>query len=132
MSMNLSGVIFQGFGEYDFQAHSYPSDHFVNSYDLSYSCVPPVLCNYCKSPYHDAYTCHFHSYVDATCASFEKKINDMTDQMIETMKVTIAAYSPYFNQNSETYNESDSMLGFLNLLLVLMMILIPFINLGPT
>jgi len=35
----------------------------------------------------------------------------MTDQMIETMKVRIAACSPCFNQNKETYSEIDASLG---------------------
>ena len=83
----------------------------MNSYDPSYSYMPPVLCIYCESSYHDARTCVFRAYVDATCASFEKKINDMTDQMIETMKVRIAICSPCFNQNRETYSELDSSLG---------------------
>jgi len=89
-------------GEYDFQANSYHSDHFVNSYNPSYNCVPPVLCDCCESPDHDAYTCPFRVCVDATCVSFQKKINDMTDQMIEIMKVRIAACSSCFNQNRET------------------------------
>jgi len=38
------------------------------------------------------------AYVDATCASFEKKINELTDQMIEIMKMRIAACSQSFNQ----------------------------------
>jgi len=97
-------------GEYDFQANSYLSYHFVNSYDPSYSCVPPILCNYCESPDHDAYTCPFRAYVDAMCASFEKKINDMTNQMIETMIAGIVACSLCFNQNRETYGEIDSSL----------------------
>jgi len=81
-------------GEYDFQVNSYPSDHSVNSYDPSYCYMPPVLYDYCESSYHDARTCLFCAYVDATCASFEKKINEMTDQMIEMMKAQIAACSP--------------------------------------
>jgi len=74
--------------------------------------VPPVLCDYCESPDHDAYICPFRAYVDVTCASFEKKINDMTEQMIETKKVRIAACAPLFNQNRETYSEIDASLGF--------------------
>ena len=71
-------------GEYDFHANSYPSDHFMNSYDSYNSYMPHVLCDYCESPDHDAHICPYHAYVDATCASFEKKINAMIDQMIET------------------------------------------------
>jgi len=98
-------------GEYDFHANSYPSDHLVNSYDPSYCCMPPVLCDYCESPNDDTYTCPYCAYVNATCERFEKKINDMTNQMIETMKARIAACSPCFNQNRETYSELDSSLG---------------------
>jgi len=66
--------------------------------------VTPVLCDYCEYHDHDAYTCPFRAYVDTTYVSFEKEINDMTDQMIETMKVRIAACSQCFNQNRETYS----------------------------
>ena len=41
----------------------------------------------------------------------KKKINDMTDQMIETMKERIAKYSQCFNQSRENYSEPDSSLG---------------------
>ena len=58
----------------------------MRSNDPYYYYTPPVLCDYCES------------YVDATCASFEKKTNEMTDQMIETMKARIAACSQCFNQ----------------------------------
>ena len=76
--------------EYNFQANFYPSDHFMNSYDSFHSYMPPVLCDYCESPDHDASACPYRDYIDATYASFEKKINDMTDQMIETMKFRFA------------------------------------------
>jgi len=49
--------------------------------------------------------------VDYTCASFEKKINNMTDQMMETMKERIAKYSQCFNQSRDNSSESDSSLG---------------------
>ena len=84
-------------GEYDFHANSYPSDRFVNSYNSYDYYMAPVLCDYCESPDHDAYTCLYRDYLDATCASFEKKINYMTDQMIDTMKARIAEYSQCFN-----------------------------------
>ena len=51
----------------------------------------PVLCDYCESSDHDAHTCPYRAYVDATFACFEKKINKMTDKMIETMKAGTAA-----------------------------------------
>jgi len=79
-----------------------------NSYDYH---MPPVLYNYCESPDQDAPICPHRAYVDATCASFEKKINELADQMIETMKVRIAACSPCFNQNRKTHSEIDSSLG---------------------
>ena len=94
--------------EYDFQANPYPPNHFMNLYGPSYSCVLLVLCDYYESTNLDAHTCPYCAYVDATCASFEKKINEMNDQMIETMKARIAAC---FNQNRETYREIDSSLG---------------------
>jgi len=73
-------------GEYVFHTNPYHRDHFVDSHEPFYSCVPPVLCEYCESSGHDACNCPYHEYVDATCASVEKTINEMTNQMIETMK----------------------------------------------
>lgn len=99
-------------GEYDFHANSYPSYHFVNSSDSFHSYMPPVLCDYCEFPDHDAYTCPYRDYIDVTCASFEKKINEMTEKMVETMKLRIAEYSQCFNQIRETSSEIDSSLGF--------------------
>ena len=40
--------------EYDFYANSYPSDHFIDSYDSFHSHMTSVLCDYCESPGHDA------------------------------------------------------------------------------
>jgi len=70
-----------------------------------------VLCDYCESSDHDVLTCPFRAYIDATCASVEKKINELTDKMIENMKVRIAEYSQCFNQSRENSNEPDSSLG---------------------
>ena len=67
-----------------------------------------MLCDYCESPSHDVSTCPYR----AACARLEKKIDDMTDQFIETMKLRIAEYSQCFNQNRETSSEIDSSLGF--------------------
>ena len=39
------------------------------------------------------------------------KMDNMTDQFIETMKLRIAEYSQCFNQNRETSSEIDSSLG---------------------
>jgi len=50
--------------EYDFQANSYASDHFMNSNDPYCYYMPHVLCDYCESSYHDAHTCPFCAYVD--------------------------------------------------------------------
>jgi len=41
----------------------------------------------------------------------EKKINELTDKMIENIKVRVAEYSQYFNQSRENCNEPDSSLG---------------------
>ena len=71
----------------------------MNSYGPSYSCMPPILCDYCESSGHDAHTCPYRAYVYATCAGFEKKINELIDQMIETMKKRIAKYSQCSNQS---------------------------------
>ena len=70
--------------------------------------MPPVLCDYCESPDHDASACPYRDYIDGTCASFEKKINDMTEKMIETMKLRFAEYSQCFVQNREPSSEIDS------------------------
>jgi len=120
------------YGEYDLHANSYRSYLFMHSNDPSHSYLPAAFGDYCESSDHDAYTYPFRAYVDATCASFENKINELTDQMIETMKARITICSPCFNQNRETYNELDSSLGSPNLTLVAMMILNPFILLGLT
>ena len=90
-----------------FYANPSPQYHFLNPYDPSYSYMPPVLCDYCESPSHDVSTCPYR----ATCARLEKKIDDMTDQMIETMKLRIVEYSQCFNPNRETSSEIDSSLG---------------------
>jgi len=77
--------------------------------------VPPVLCDYCGSSYHDACNCRYHDYVDATCASVEKKINEITNQMVETMKQRIAEYFNCFNHSREDINlhETNFSLGCL-------------------
>jgi len=55
--------------------------------------VPLVLCDYCESSDHDVHACPYHAYVDATCASVEKKINELTGKMIEIMEERILEYS---------------------------------------
>ena len=79
----------------------------MNSYDSFHSYMCPVLCDYCESPDHDASACPYR----AACARPEKKIDDMTDQMIETMKLRIAEYSQCFDQIREPSSEIDSSLG---------------------
>ena len=49
-------------GECDFQANSYPSDHFMNLNDPYYYYMPPILCDYCESSDHDCHTCPFRAY----------------------------------------------------------------------
>ena len=72
--------------ESTFYANPSPQNHFLNPYDPSQSYMPPVLCDYCESPYHDVSTCSYR----ATCATLEKKINEMTYQIIEIMKLRFA------------------------------------------
>ena len=71
----------------------YSQDHFIDSHDPSYSSVSLVWREYYDS--YDRDTCNYpyRAYVDATCASVEKKINELTDKIIENMKVRIAEYS---------------------------------------
>ena len=69
--------------------------------------MPPVLCDYCESSDYAAYTCPYHDF-DANYASMEKRLNELTDKMIENMKVRITKHSHCFNQNMEQCNESDS------------------------
>jgi len=74
--------------------------------------VPPVLCDYCESSSHDVHTCPFRAHVATKCASVEKTINEMTDKMLETMKLRIVKYSQCFTQSGENYSEPNSSLGF--------------------
>jgi len=53
----------------------------MNLCDPSYSFVPPLLCDYCESSNHDVHTCSYGDYVDATWASAEKMLNEMTSQI---------------------------------------------------
>jgi len=74
--------------------------------------MSPMLCEYCESSNHDVLTCPFHPYIDAICASAEKKINELTDKMIKNLKVRIAEYSQCFSQSRENYSEPGSSLGY--------------------
>ena len=84
----------QGMNNFGYPTHSEsvfpvspcPQDPFIDSHDPSDSYLPSVLCNYCESFDHAACHCPYRAYVDATCASIERKINELTDQMIETTK----------------------------------------------
>jgi len=67
----------------------------MNSHDPSHYYMPPILCEYCESSDHDAHTCPFRAYLDATCASFEKKINEMTDQMIDDESKNCCMFSMF-------------------------------------
>lgn len=89
----------------------YPQDHFINSHDPSYSCVPPVWCDYCESSAHDACSCLYRDYFDAQCASVEQRLNALTHKVLETMKKRITEHSHCFNQSMERCDESDSSLG---------------------
>ena len=79
--------------------------------------MSPVLCDYCESSNHDACNCPYRDYVDAPRASVEKKINELTDKMIENMKKRIAKYFHCFSRSREDINlkEPDSSLGSLEL-----------------
>jgi len=98
-----------------FYANPYPRGHFIDSYDPSYASVPPVLCAYCESSYHDAYSCPYCNYVDATCASIEQRLNALTNKVLETMNKRTPEYSHSFNQSRERCDEFDSSLGSLKL-----------------
>ena len=50
----------------------------MHSYAPFQSYVSHILCEYYESSDHDARTCPYCDYVDATYASVEKKINEMT------------------------------------------------------
>jgi len=73
-------------GESAFHANPYQQDHFIDSHDSSFPFTPPILCDYYESSSHDGHTCPYCAYVDATCSSVGKRINEMTNQIIQTMK----------------------------------------------
>ena len=77
-------------GESVFPVSPYPQNHFLDSHDPSYSCVSPIVCDYCESSAPEACDCPYRAYVDAISASVEKKINALIDKMIENMKLRIA------------------------------------------
>jgi len=95
------------------------------------SYVSPALCEYCESSDHDAHACPYLDYVDAICARIEKKINEMTDKMIENMKERIVKYSHCFDRSRENYSEPESSLGSRKPEVSPMIIFSPLINLGP-
>ena len=91
-----------------FHAHPYHQDF----YESSHAYEPPILCDYCKSSDHAAYICPYRDF-DANYASMKKRLNELTDKVMEIMKARIPKYSHCFNQNREQCNESDSNLGSL-------------------
>ena len=72
-----------------------------------------ILCEYCDSSDRDTCKHPYLAHVDTTCASVEKRINELTDKMIGNMKVRITEYSQCFHQSRENCNDSDSSLGSL-------------------
>ena len=80
-------------GKYAFHANPYYQDHFMNSRSPSHSYVPPMLCDYSESSDYDVHTYPYRAHVVATYASVEKKINEFTNKMVETMKERIVKYS---------------------------------------
>ena len=97
--------------EYVFHANPCPHYHFMNSHDPFYSFVSPIYCEYCDSSDHDTCNCPYRAYLDAKCASVEKKINKLADKMIENMKVRIAECSHCLIKVGWNSNELDSSLG---------------------
>ena len=79
--------------EFVFLVSPCPQDPLIDSHNASHSYLPSVLCNYCESSDHAACHCPYRAYVDATCASVKRKINELADQMVATMKKRIAEYS---------------------------------------
>jgi len=73
--------------------------------------VPPVLCAYCQSSCHDAYSCPCCNYVVDTCATVEQRLNALTNKVFKTVNKRIPEYSHCFNQSRECCDESDSSLG---------------------
>ena len=61
----------------------------------------PGFCCYFGSSNHDACNCPHRDYIDATHASMDKTINDVTDKMIEMLKKRIAKYSHCFSHRRE-------------------------------
>jgi len=113
-----------------FYTNPYSRGHFIDSYNSSYTSVPPVWYDYCESSAHDASFCPCRDYFDAQCASVEKRINELTAKMVETMKVQITEYSHGVTQSRENCNQLTLVYDFLNLKLVFMRILSPLIILG--
>jgi len=97
--------------EFIFHANHSHQDYSMNSYDPYHSYVSPIFCDYCKSSNHASCNCPYHAYVDATCASVEKKINELTDKMVENMKQRIAEYSHCFSQSRADYRAPNSSLA---------------------
>jgi len=103
-------------GFHAFHTNPHHQDHFIDSYDhLSYSYVFPILCDYCEPSNHDVHNCSYTNYVNATSASLEELINELTYKMIDSMKERIGEYSHCFNQsrNDTNLHKPYPGLGFL-------------------
>ena len=73
--------------EYVNPANLHHQKNIIDSYDHQYySCVPPILCDYCESFHHNSYNHPNGDYVDTRCQSLGKTINEMTDKLVETIK----------------------------------------------
>ena len=83
--------------ESTFYANPYPRGLLLDSYD---PCYAFVWCDYCESSAHDACTCPYRDF-DAQCASMEKRLDDLTDKMLEIIKVRITEYSHCFSPTRE-------------------------------
>ena len=73
--------------------HAYP--YHRDFYDSSHAYMPAVLCDYCESSNHAAYTCPYRDF-DANYASMEKRLNELTDKVMEIMKAIITEHSHCF------------------------------------
>jgi len=71
-----------------------------------------VLRYYCKSSDHDVYNFPYRDYIDATCTSLGKTINELINKMVGTMRERIIEYFPCFNHSRENYNEPNSCLRY--------------------
>ena len=86
--------------KYAFHVNPHHQDHFIDSYDhLSYSYAPPILCDCCESSDYDVCNYPDTNYVDATCVSLGKTMNELTNKIIKTMNEKIVECSHCFKQS---------------------------------